>query len=167
MKTFLLTSRILWKIGMVGHLGRFFPHPFFDFISILLIFVFFDNLIYQGIAQMFGDLYTRVVYKFNLPSKENYVQKANYMLPFNGKWTVFNGGVTKGLSHSWGAVSQRYAYDFIILDDEGKSFSGDSKAVDSYYCYNKDVIAPADGVVVKVSKSHKNSRVNGKKAYCF
>jgi hypothetical protein len=38
-----------------------------------------------------------------------------------------NGGVTKEFSHSWKINSQRYAYDFIIPDNEGKSCSGDSK----------------------------------------
>ena len=101
-----------------------------------------------------------------MPSKENYTCKANYILPFTGKWTVFNGGADKNLSHSWGIFPQRYAYDFIIMDDEGKSFSGDNKALQSYYCYGKDIIAPADGVVVKAAGRHPDSRVNGAKAFC-
>ena len=31
------------------------------------------------------------------------------------------------------------ASDFIIMDDNGKSFAGDSKKLQSYYCYEKSV----------------------------
>jgi len=102
---------------------------------------------------------------FKLPSKENYVLKGNYILPFTGKWTVVNGGLTKKLSHSWGIVPQRYAYDFIIVDDEGKSSSGDRRSLNSY-CYDKDIIAPADGKVVALRDRYKDSFVDGKNAYC-
>jgi len=87
-------------------------------------------------------------------------------LPFTGKWTVVNGGVNKELSHSWSLLPQRYAYDFIIVDDEGKSSSGDKKSVHSYYCYGKDIVSPGDGVVVGITDKYKDSYVDGKNAYC-
>ena len=38
--------------------------------------------------------------------------------------------------------------------------------VESYYCYGKDVLATVDGVVVKVSNKHPDSKVDGRKAHC-
>lgn len=38
-------------------------------------------------------------------------------LPFHGRWKVGNGGVDQQTSHSWGLISQRYAYDFVIVDE--------------------------------------------------
>ena|GEM_PF-5168771 len=40
-------------------------------------------------------------------------------MPFDGEWYTGNGGVTKNTSHSWEILPQRFAYDFIIVDEEG------------------------------------------------
>lgn len=158
--------RILWKIGLIGLLGLFFDHAIFMMIAPLGALVLLDPTLYQSFAQIFGGLYHAVVHGKRIPSKENYTCQNSYVLPFAGKWTVFNGGVDKETSHSWDIVSQRYAYDFIVLDDDGKSFKGDNKSVQSYYCYDLDVLSPADGKVVKVSRRHKDSRVTGAKVFC-
>jgi urea transporter len=67
-------------------------------------------------------------------------------LPFAGLWTVwqgFNGKWThKG---AW-----KYAYDFIITDEEGKSYSGSGLRLEDYYAYRKPVLSPVRGRVVKV-----------------
>ena len=165
---------VLWKIGVAwgvivdlfGIFDRFSIPPIFNWMPILALFVFLDITFWISVAQIFGNIFAKIAYGSNLPSGDNYDCKADYILPFSGKWTVFNGGVAKGLSHSWGIVPQRYAYDFIIMDDEGKSFDRDNKNLQSYYCYGKDVIAPADGTIVKVSGSHRDSRVTGEKVYC-
>jgi len=158
--------KILWKVGLIGLLNFFIDNPILSLLPWLGLFVFLDLTLYQGLAQIFGNLYNKVAHRSDLRARNEYVCIGNYILPFDGKWTVFNGGVDKALSHSWGIISQRYAYDFIILDDEGKSHAGDNKSLQSYYCYGKEVISPADGIVVKVSRRHKDSRVNGSKAYC-
>jgi hypothetical protein len=124
------------------------------------------RILLQSLKQIWGMIYTPIAHKFRLPSKNNYTCKSNYILPFNGKWVVVNGGVDKALSHSWSIYPQRYAYDFIVMDDEGNFSAGDKSSLQSYYCYGKDIIAPADGEVVKVSHHHKDSRVDGKKVYC-
>ena len=123
-------------------------------------------MLWQSLGQICGYIFVHIIYKFTLPSKENYFCSTDYILPFDGKWTVINGGVDKSLSHAWGIATQRYAYDFFIVDNDGKSLDGDNQSLQSYYCYGKDVLAPADGEVVKISNKHKDSRVNGKKAYC-
>ena len=152
-------------MATIGLFGISTPHPI-SIPAFLALFVFLDISFWIGMAQLFGSWYAKIIYGSKLPSEDNYDCKVDYILPFEGKWTVFNGGIGKGMSHSWDIIPQRYAYDFIIMDDNGKSFEGDSKNLQSYFCYGKNVIAPADGTVVKVSGNHRDSRVNGEKVYC-
>ncbi len=67
-------------------------------------------------------------------------------LPFSGKWTVwqgFNGKWThKG---SW-----RYAYDFVITDEKGKTYKNSGENLTDYYAFRKPVLSPVRGRVVKV-----------------
>ncbi len=67
-------------------------------------------------------------------------------LPFSGRWTVwqgFNGKWThKG---PW-----RYALDFVITDEEGKTYRGSGYNLTDYYAYRKPVLSPVSGVVVDV-----------------
>jgi hypothetical protein len=153
----------LWLIGLIG----IFSHrKIFMLFFLFGILNLFDPLFWTSLFQIYGNFYSAIKYKGNLPSFENYTTKNEYILPFCGKWTVINGGVDKDLSHSWEIFSQRYAFDFFILDDEGNSYNGDPVKLENYYCYGKDIIATADGVVVKVCDKYKNSRVDGKKGYC-
>jgi len=167
--------KILWKIGaawavvwiVLGIFDITVPHPLFRLPTLLTFFLVFDIGFWLVMVQILGNIFVEISHGAKLPSDENYDCKVDYILPFEGKWTVVNGGVSKELSHSWEIFPQRYAYDFIIMDDAGKSFSGDGKNLHSYYCYGKNLIAPADGVVVQVSDKHKDSRVdNGAKVYC-
>jgi hypothetical protein len=64
-------------------------------------------------------------------------------LPFWGEWKVtqaHNGEHTH--KDSW-----KYAWDFEIVDEEGKVHQGEGLVVTDYYCYNKPVTAPAAGTV--------------------
>lgn len=67
-------------------------------------------------------------------------------LPFMGKWTV-NQGYNGEHTHKddW-----RHALDFVLTDEDGKEFRGEGLYIDDYYCYGKNIIAPADGYVVDV-----------------
>src|SRR5262249_48135145 len=47
-------------------------------------------------------------------------------------------------------VGQRTAIDWVKIDENGMTFSGDPKKNENYFCYNQDVLAVADGTVVKV-----------------
>jgi urea transporter len=64
-------------------------------------------------------------------------------LPFWGEWTIsqaHNGAHThKG---EWGK-----AFDFMLSDDTQKSYMRDGHVCEDYYCYNKPILAPADGFV--------------------
>lgn len=159
----------LWLLGLIGW---FMGNTRFYLFYLFALLIFIDLGFYLTLLQIFGSFYAKIANKFKLASKENYTCKSNYILPFTGKWNVYNGGTRKELSHSWGIVSQRYAYDFIIFDDDGNVFSGgdykhkNATLVEKYHCYGKDIIAAADGTVVSVSNGHPDSRTNGQMAYC-
>jgi len=115
----------------------------------------------QQIEQISGLLYAAIQYDGKFPDKDTYIGSVEYSLPFSGKWVVVNGGINEETSHSWDIYPQRYAYDFLILDDEANSYSGDEKNLDSYYCYGKEVLSPADGVVVAVYDRFSDCRIMG------
>jgi urea transporter/murein DD-endopeptidase MepM/ murein hydrolase activator NlpD len=67
-------------------------------------------------------------------------------LPFFGEWRVTQGHdgphTHKG---DW-----RHAWDFEITDEEGKTYKGSGDLPADYYCYDKAVLAPADGTIETV-----------------
>jgi urea transporter len=67
-------------------------------------------------------------------------------LPFWGEWRVTQGHSGK-ITHmdNW-----QHAWDFEIFDEEGRKFRGSGKKPGDYYCYEKPVVAPADGQVEKI-----------------
>jgi len=164
-----VACKVMWLLFAVGIIGIIIGNSYMEWFRFAPFLMFLKtpvSTLFQAIYQLIGMAVTPIMYKFKLPSKENYTLKGDYILPFDGKWTVVNGGVHKKISHSWGILPQRYAYDFIIVDDDGKSFSGDRKSVHNYYCYGKDIIAPADGVVEKLYNKHNDSIIDGKGVYC-
>ena len=163
-------SKTVKYIGVVSLVATIFT----DFIIFKLL-CFFGLFVFVEIAlsysnfkcsklQIIGMSKIKKIYGDDLPSVNNYKSEMEYTLPFEGKWVVVNGGYTKEFSHSWDIPTQRYAYDFIILDEEGKSFEYEFKQCENYYCYDKNILAPADGVVVEILNDAKNSLIlrNGK-----
>jgi len=57
-------------------------------------------------------------------------------------------GYDGGITHlgEWGK-----ALDFVITDEEGKSCFGQCAQKEEFYCYNKPVLAPADGYIYMIS----------------
>jgi len=100
---------------------------------------------------------SEVYFQHNSPEKNLYIflnnkERFRYKLfipiklPFFGSWNVSqddNGEYThKG--------DFRYAWDFVITDDEGKQFKNEGDFPEDYFCYNKPIIAPEDGFVEEV-----------------
>lgn len=71
-------------------------------------------------------------------------------LPFKDQWFVFWGGNTVEENYHHDVQSQRFAFDFVMVDGEGKSFKENGKSNEDYYCFGKEVLAPADGIVTDV-----------------
>ena len=47
-------------------------------------------------------------------------------------------------------IAQRFAIDWVKVDDRGHTFTGDSLENSSYYAYGNDALAVADGIVTEV-----------------
>lgn len=117
------------------------------------------SIIKQAVKQICGLIYMAFRYNGKFPDIENFFCVQPYSLPFEDTWAIINGGVMEQTSHSWDIITQRYAYDFIILDNEGKSFSGDGTLLTDFYCYGKDIIAPADGIIVELLDGNPDSGI--------
>lgn len=70
-------------------------------------------------------------------------------LPFDDKWYVFWGGVTEEDNYHVAYENQKYAYDFLILND-GVSFNESPKENENYFAFGKEIKAPCNARVVKV-----------------
>ncbi len=91
-----------------------------------------------------------MIQNMRLSELENFQQQGKYTLPFAEEWLVVNGGIEKEDSHSWEVINQRYAYDFVVVDSENKSYKNNGDKLKDYYCYEKNVLSPGDGEVIKV-----------------
>lgn len=107
------------------------------------------QVVIQGIKQLFSIPYIYISHGFKLPQGSQ-CSKVQYQLPFEGEWTVINGSCEKEFSHSWAVPTQRFAYDFVVMDNNGSTHLNDDTELTSYSCYGKNVLAPADGVVVSI-----------------
>ncbi len=122
------------------------------------------SLIRQSFRQMRGVI--QLSHDAALPDIEGYRAPMDFSLPFHGSWLVANGGVTPETSHSWEIPQQRYAYDFLIADESGQHFSGDEKDPAAYYCYGREILAPADGFVVALYADAPDSPINKRRPVC-
>ena len=70
-----------------------------------------------------------------------------FILPFWGEWKITQGHDGK-FTHQgeW-----RHAWDFEIVNEEGRTYSGDGNSREDYFAYNKPVTAPADGHVEEIT----------------
>jgi len=75
-----------------------------------------------------------------------YTNSNGINLPFTGCWIVWQG-IDGEFTHKgvW-----RYAFDFIIEDEEGYSFTNNGLKLEDYYAYNKPVFSPVTGWVITV-----------------
>jgi len=101
---------------------------------------------------------SEVYFQYNAPEKNLYIFLNNkqrfryklftpFKLPFFGSWKVSQGQDGE-ITHQ-GAY--RYAWDFNIEDSDGKQFKNEGDYPEDYYCYNKPVIAPEDGIVESIT----------------
>jgi murein DD-endopeptidase MepM/ murein hydrolase activator NlpD len=75
--------------------------------------------------------------------------KLEFQLPFDGEWLTFWGGDTKDRNHHHDVLCQRYAFDFIQTDKDGKFYKSTGSTNLDYYSFGKDVLAVQNGVVVE------------------
>ncbi len=93
-------------------------------------------------------LYIEPFKEDNLPKIERNITKL--ILPFNDEWTTTWGGDTKELNYHIESKAQKNAFDFVVTDNEGKSYKNDGTKNEDYYAFGKELIAPTDGEIVLV-----------------
>ncbi|MCL6558040.1 MAG: M23 family metallopeptidase [Firmicutes bacterium] len=160
---FLVKFKWLGLIGLLGSVsGNVYLKKFWLFFLLGLIEIF-SNLpaSRQSVQQLLSYPVIWFGHRFCLPSRENSATRTEFMLPFRGQWYVANGGTDRKTSHSWHVWPQRYAYDFVMVDESGKTHSGSGSELRDYYCYGQEVLAPADGEVVSMAGNHPESRAYG------
>jgi urea transporter/murein DD-endopeptidase MepM/ murein hydrolase activator NlpD len=142
-----ITFIIVMALGRItGQWGL--PVFSMPFCIVLLSFLYFFSLkIQKGrVVATPLQLYAPEKNLYNYLNNKERLQNINHIrlqLPFIGKWMVsqgYDGNIThKG---DWSK-----ALDFIIVDQELKTYKNYALNVEDFYCYNKPVLAPADGFV--------------------
>ncbi len=146
MRGFIIIIGKLKFLGLLGLPSLFSDAAIWNYLWLFWLFglleVFWTFRSFtQSLRQMAGLIY--ITFKYDpAPDKDNYSPKVHYSLPFEDRWVIVNGGVVKEISHSWDVTPQRYAYDFIALDESGKSHSGSGASVSDYYCYGRSIFGP-------------------------
>jgi urea transporter len=78
-------------------------------------------------------------------------------LPFLGEWVVSQG--YDGTMTHQGDWSK--ALDFVILDHQLKTFELPGNLPEHFYCYNKPVLCPADGIVEEIIDHVEDNEIGG------
>ncbi len=86
-------------------------------------------------------------------------------LPFKGKWNVLWGGDTKELNQHNPVPNQRYAFDFLIIDKDGKTYKGEGIKNKDYYAFGKEILAPAEGIVTDVINGVRDNKPGSMNPY--
>jgi hypothetical protein len=85
-------------------------------------------------------------------SHEGHESATCFRMPFHGEseeWTVFWGGETKDESLLAAYTAERrWGLDLVVAKD-GKTHTGSGGEASDYFVFGRDVLAPADGVVVR------------------
>ncbi|MSP60194.1 MAG: hypothetical protein EXR72_07595 [Myxococcales bacterium] len=84
-----------------------------------------------------------------LDARDRYETKARLRPPFRGTWTALNAGRDDKNPH-FGNRNQRFAVDWVILDEQGRSHRGEGKANADYHAWGQEALAPAAATVVLV-----------------
>ena len=76
-------------------------------------------------------------------------------LPFWGEWKVTQAHQGEHThKKEW-----KHAWDFEIIDEEGNAFDKSGNQAEHYYCFNKPVTAPADGIIEEIENGIEDNAV--------
>ena len=88
-------------------------------------------------------------------------------LPFKGSWLVFWGGDTRELNQHHDVPAQRFAFDFSGVDENGRRNRGDGAKKNDYFCFGREIYAPADGVVLEAIDGVRDNQPGVMNPYCL
>ncbi|WP_128547810.1 M23 family metallopeptidase [Larkinella soli] len=130
---------------------------------------------------------TRLVYEFSFADSTGHIElvrceirpklyetKTHLQLPLSGRLLVYDGHdfyshhrridfthpVAKRLGLTQNA--SRYAYDFTLVDQQGKPYASNRNNIKEWYAYGKPVKAPASGWVIAVVDSVADNYIDKK-----
>jgi len=145
-----LTSLI---ILFMTKLGAFIQLPFFSlpFSLVVISFIYFLILRVKP-GKLILTLYQNYSPEVNLYTYRGNVDRNTgnqffpLHLPFWGEWRVSQGYDGK-YTHKgeWSS-----AIDFDLVAESGKTYNSSARSCEDYYCYNKPVVAPANGVIAEI-----------------
>lgn len=138
-------------LPIAGPIGRFGPYGLMaTFYSSQLLCLLNPFQLVELVQQVIGnaDLVGRE--KRSGDDGRGYRTRVTYTLPFDGEWFVASGGATPKTSHSWDILGQRFALDFVQVNDFFRTHTGRGTKADEYLCYGREIHAAADGSVVAV-----------------
>jgi len=139
----------------------YFPIYSLPFNLIVILFIYILKLRYVKSRDL-DDSFIRQ----SSPEKNLYLNRTNrerfknqhfisIQLPFWGEWHVaqaHNGKYTH--KEAW-----RHAWDFIIKDNQGSQYKNTGEALEDYYCYNKAITAPADGIIYDIADGIEDNKI--------
>jgi len=99
----------------------------------------------------------------DIPVPENHA--TSLRLPFAGRWQVVWGGDTRELNQHHDVTNQRYAFDFLVTDEQGKSYKNEGARNEDYYAFGREILAPADGVVTDVIEGVRDNQPGSMNPY--
>ena len=117
----------------------------YNLVTLLLLYVL--GLVGQRLLARYPQSSPEETLDYELTSRLRYQGSGRAIaLPFVGRWVVWQGcdgqWTHQGL---W-----RYAYDFVIQDDQGQTYGGTGLQLTDYYAFQKPVLSPIRGWVVRV-----------------
>lgn len=147
-------SNIMFKIGV----------PVFSLPFCLTVILFLYMLHLRGKQRQLIltpiQYYSPEINLYRYLNGKERIMSQNYIalqLPFMGEWMVsqgYDGAIThKG---DWGK-----AIDFVILDNEMKTYRFPGNLPEHFYCYNKPVLNIADGVVEEIVDHIDDNEIGG------
>ena len=84
-------------------------------------------------------------HKPTIPAPEKH--ETELFLPFKGRWLVAWGGDTKELNQHHGTPNQRFAFDFLGVDEKDNTRKGQAQINEDYFAFAREILTPADGTV--------------------
>lgn len=103
-------------------------------------------------------------------SPKKYVQKNKLSFPLKGRILVYDAhdcnSHHRRFDYNFRPIKEfgihsnfmRYAYDFIILNEENKQFKNKGETDQDYFGYGSKIYAVTDGKVIYVAKNHKDDK---------
>jgi len=100
----------------------------------------------------------------------HYKQSVAFSLPLKSKLLVYDGhdfySHHRRFNYEFSPIKQlgfkgnfmRYAYDFVILNEDGKQFKGNGEENTDWYGFGSDVLAVADGEIIALETNQKDDK---------